>query len=110
MFDPVLLQRIRVALAADPMMIYRSFSLDGVDSATLDHHLKSLYFAGELDARATVSNRLELLVRSLTPYGLLQMERVRSRCGFAAQNGQSASDPAAKRLAELMAAWMRTFD
>lgn len=110
MLDPDLLQRIRVHLAAYPRTNYRPFVLARIDPYRMRCHLIRLLCSGELDAQMTYSDRLELTVRGLTPYGLLTMEAVKARSGRPPSAKRATPRPRSGKLSALLAQWMHPFE
>jgi len=73
-YDPDLLQRIRLEIAASRDGGVRIEELPGVDAARLRAHVERLFYAGELAADARIDSAgLHLTPKRLTPYGVLAM-------------------------------------
>lgn len=72
--DPALLQRVRLAIAAQTDEHARLETLADVGGERLHLHLERLFYGGEIagDCRM-VAGALRLAVRGLTPYGVLAM-------------------------------------
>jgi len=86
--DPALLQRVRLALAAQTDEHPRFEPLADVGDDRLRLHLERLFYGGEIAGECSmVAGALRLAVRGLTPYGVLAM------------HAELARDPTIRRTA-----------
>ena len=78
--DSDLIQRLRLEIAAQPDRQPHFDNLADVGRDRLRIHLERLFYGGEIAADCEVnSGGLELLVRRLTPYGVLAMHAALAR-------------------------------
>ncbi|MDO9487026.1 MAG: hypothetical protein Q7J32_01525 [Sphingomonadaceae bacterium] len=72
--DPALLQRVRLEIAAQADGPPRLEGLADVGRDRLRVHIERLFYGGEVAAECSVAGGLlQLVVRRLTPYGVLAL-------------------------------------